>query len=113
MTVTARSTGLAALALALTACSPRQAPWVVLPATADTSGAALTIVGTVHYADLEGGVYTIRTDDGTSYDPTNLPAEFKKDGLAVEADARKQDSMAGIHQVGPIVTLTRIRNRQE
>ena len=72
---------------------------------------SITIVGTVHYSDVEGGVYTIRTDDGVSYDPTNLPAEFKKEGLAVEAEARKQDAMAGIHQVGPIVRLTRIRTR--
>lgn len=111
--MTTRLAWLSTLALALTACSPKSAPWVVLPATADSSGTALTIVGIVRYTDLEGGVYTIQTEDGTNYDPTNLPAEFRKDGLAVEAEARKQDSMAGIHQVGPIVTLTRIRNRQE
>lgn len=110
-----RTPTLAALAFALAACTPNSTPsatpWVVLPAVADTTGARLTIVGTVHYADLEGGVYTIKAEDGTNYDPTNLPAEFKKEGLAVEAEARKQESMAGIHQVGPIVTLIRIRNR--
>ena len=102
---------LAALVFVLAACSGNSKPWVVLPAGTDTTGTRLTIVGTVHYTDVEGGVYTIRTDDGISYDPTNLPAEFRKEGLAVEADARKQENMAGIHQVGPIVTLTRIRNR--
>jgi hypothetical protein len=100
-----------ALALAVAACTPKSTPWVVLPATADTTGTKLTLVGTVHYTEVEGGVYTIRTGDGISYDPTNLPAEFRKDGLAVEAEARKQETMAGIHQVGPIVTLTRIRTR--
>ena len=100
------------LIAALAACTPKSStPWVVLPATADTTGSKLTIVGTVHYTEVEGGVYTIRTEDGVNYDPTNLPAEFKKEGLAVEAEARKQDAMAGIHQVGPIVTLTRIRTR--
>lgn len=85
--------------------------WVVLPATADTSAAVFTITGTVRHTEVEGGVYTIRSDDGTTYDPTNLPAAFQKDGLAVVAEARKQEAMAGIHQVGPIVTLVRIRNR--
>ena len=100
------------LVTALAACAPKPTtPWVVLPATADSTGSKLRIVGTVHYTEVEGGVYTIRTEDGINYDPTNLPAEFRKDGLAVEAEARKQETMAGIHQVGPIVTLTRIRNR--
>ena len=107
-----RLTALATI-IALGACTPKPAPWVVLPATADTSGSRLTIVGTVRYTDVEGGVYTIRSEDGINYDPTNLPTEFKRDGLAVEAEARKQETMAGIHQVGPIVTLTRIRKRQE
>ena len=106
-----RLPALALLAVLLAACTPKSTPWVVLPATADTTGTKLSIVGTVHYTAIEGGVYTIRAEDGTNYDPTNLPAEFKKEGLAVEAEARKQDAMAGIHQVGPIVTLTRIRNR--
>jgi hypothetical protein len=102
---------LAALVSTLAACSPTSTSWVVLPATADTTGTRLTIAGTVHYTDVEGGVYTIRTDDGINYDPTNLPAAFKKEGLAVEAEGRKPENMAGIHQVGPVVTLTRIRNR--
>jgi hypothetical protein len=110
-----RISTLAALAVALAACTPGSTPsstrWVVLEATADTTGTRLTIVGTVHYTDVEGGVYTIKTEDGTNYDPTNLPAEFKKEGLAVEAEARRQEGMAGIHQVGPIVTLIRIRTR--
>jgi len=106
-----RFPALAAIAFVLASCTPKSAPWVMLPATADTTGTPLTLVGTVHYTDVEGGVYTIRSDDGVSYDPTNLPAEFKKEGLAVEAEARKQDAMAGIHQVGPIVRLTRIRTR--
>ena len=107
-----RRPALAVALVALVACStPKSTPWVVLPATADTTGTKLTITGTVHYTAVEGGVYTIRTEDGINYDPTNLPAEFRKDGLAVEAEARKPETMAGIHQVGPIVTLTRIRNR--
>jgi hypothetical protein len=103
---------LALLAFTLAACNmPASNPWVVLPETADTTGTQVTIAGTVHYTDVEGGVYSIRAEDGTNYDPTNLPAEFKKDGLAVEAEARTQPAMVGINQVGPIVTLIRIRKR--
>jgi hypothetical protein len=104
--------GLVALAISLLGCASQSSgTWVVLPATADTTGARVTIVGTVQYSDIEGGFYSIRADDGTNYDPTNLPAEFRKNGLAVEAEARKQENMVGIHQVGPIVQLIRIRVR--
>jgi len=61
--------------------------------------------------ELEGGFFAIRGDDSVTYNPTNLPAEFQQDGLAVEADARRRDDMAGIHQVGPLIQLERIRRR--
>lgn len=100
--------------LALAACgAPKSNPWVVLPAAADTTGTRVTIKGTVQYTGVEGGVYSIRAEDGTNYDPTNLPPEFRKAGLAVEAEARTQPAMVGINQVGPIVSLIRIRNREE
>lgn len=102
---------LTTMAIGLAACTSSSAQWVVLPATADTAGTNVTIIGTVRYTEIEGGAYTIKTDDGVTYDPTNLPAEFKKDGLAVEAEGRKDVNMVGIRQVGPIVTLTRIRLR--
>jgi hypothetical protein len=72
---------------------------------------SLHIVGVVKRYQLEGGFYAILGDDGVTYDPVNLPAEFQKDGLAVEADAHKRSDMLGIHQVGPIVELDRIRPR--
>ena len=46
-----------------------------------------------------------------TYDPTNLPPVFQEDGLQVEAEGRRKDDMAGIHQVGPIIQLERIRRR--
>jgi hypothetical protein len=52
-----------------------------------------------------------RGNDGVTYDPTNLPPEFQKDGLTIEAEARRRDDMMGIHQVGPIVQLVRVRAR--
>lgn len=53
----------------------------------------------------------IRGEDGVSYDPTNLPPAFHKDGLKVEAAARRRDDMRGIHLGGRIVQIVRIRAR--
>jgi hypothetical protein len=85
--------------------------WVVPVPKAAEIGQPIRIVGVVRHLDVEGGVYVIRGMDGVSYDPTNLPQAFQKDGLPVEADARRQDDMMSIHQVGPIVELERIRRR--
>jgi hypothetical protein len=76
-----------------------------------TVGPTIHITGIVRHSEIEGGFYAIHGDDGVMYDPTNLPQEFQKDGLSVEAEARRRDDVAGIHQVGPIVELERIRRR--
>jgi hypothetical protein len=86
--------------------------WVTPPASsAETVGSSITIVGVVRRVPLEGGFFAIVGSDGVSYDPTNLPAEFQRDGLAVEAVARRRPDKLGIHQAGPIVELVRIRTR--
>jgi hypothetical protein len=100
-----------ALLLGLAACGGSEADWVVPTPAAERVGPSIRITGTVRYYELEGGFYAIRGDDEVTYDPTNLPAAFRKDGLAVEAEARLRDDMLGIHQVGPIVELERIRAR--
>ena len=74
-------------------------------------GLAVAMLVALAACKLEGGYFAIRGEDGVSYDPTNLPAEFQKDGLKVEAEARRRDDMMGIHQGGPIVQLVRIRAR--
>jgi hypothetical protein len=96
----------------LAACGKNGDDWVTPPSSnTETVGSSITIVGVVHRSPLEGGFYVIRGSDGVTYDPTNLPSEFQKDGLAVEAVARRRTKMLGIHQVGPIVELERIRAR--
>jgi hypothetical protein len=99
------------LLLALAACGSPGAEWVVPTPTAERVGTQIRIIGVIRRSELEGGFYAIHGNDGVTYDPTNLPPEFQKDGLQVEAEARRQDDMAGIHQVGPIVQLERIRRR--
>ena len=96
---------------ALGACSTEGNDWVVTSAAANPTGERIRIIGTVRHYGLEGGFFAIRGDDSVTYDPRNLPDSFRKDGLKVEADARRRTDMAGIHQVGQIVELERIRLR--
>ncbi len=107
--------GIAALAMAalIAGCSakPPLAEWVVIDPPPDGTGQAVTIVGTVRHLDLEGGLYVISSAEGTNYNPTNLPAIFRVDGKAVEAEGRQRDDMVSIGMVGPIVDLVRIRER--
>ena len=97
--------------LLLAACGSREAEWVSPAPAAESVGPRIHITGIVRRFELEGGFFAIRGDDSVTYNPTNLPAEFQQDGLAVEADARRRDDMASIHQVGPLVQLERIRRR--
>lgn len=101
------------LLLGLAACGGQDQTenWVVPERPAAATGEQLKITGVIRHLDLEGGVFTILADDGTTYNPINLPAEFQKDGLAVEAEARRRDDMGGIHMVGPLIELERIRAR--
>ena len=92
-------------------CARGSNDWVTPTPPAEAGGTPVHIVGTVRHREVEGGFFAIEAEDGTSYDPTNLPTEFRKDGLAVEADARRREDMAGIHMSGPIVQIVRIRAR--
>ena len=111
-----RSGAACVLLMAVAACTNGAAgrdegSWVTPSPTAEEGGTDVRITGVVSHVELEGGFYAIRGDDGVTYDPTNLPPEFQKDGLKVEAEARRRDDMMGIHQAGPIVQLVRIRAR--
>ena len=99
------------LSLLLAACGKADNDWVTPTPPADASGAAMTITGVVHHFELEGGFYAIRGDDSVTYDPTNLPAEFQKDGLAVEAVVRPRTNALSVRQVGTLVDVERIRAR--
>lgn len=109
----ARGVALGVLLLAaLAACRKGDGDWVVPTPAARGTGPQLEITGVVRYSELEGGFYAIEGADGVTYDPLNLPPEFRKDGLPVEATARRRDDAVGIRQVGPIVELERIRIRE-
>ena len=103
----------ASLTLLLAACASGGAgresnPWEEL-GKGEQSGPVFHLGGTVRHVELEGGLYVIDAADGTRYVPTNLPADYQKDGLAMEAEARRRDDMASIAMVAPLVELVRIR----
>jgi hypothetical protein len=65
-------------------------------------------VGTVRFVGLEGGCWVIETAQEV-YEPLNLPAEMRTDGLAVEFEAVERDDVASICMVGTLIELLRIR----
>lgn len=89
----------AAIATAATACAS--------PVDLDSQ------TGTVQWFDLEGGFFAIRGDDGEVYDPINLPAEFREDGLRVRFDAEIRRDLGSIHMVGQIVEIHSIERLDE
>lgn len=85
--------------------------WVVLEPEPSASGEPLQIVGTVHYLDLEGGLFVIRDAGGVQYNPVNLPDDFRQDGMSIEAEAYRRNDMVSIGMVGPLIELIRVRPR--
>jgi len=68
------------------------------------------VTGTIRYDTLEGGVWAVRGDDGTTYEPLGgLPADFRRDGLRVRLEAKLRPDVASVHMVGPVVEIVSIR----
>jgi heat shock protein HslJ len=91
-------------------------PVVMLMRPAEQKAAAQTqnviqVAGTVHHLDVEGGVWVIRTTDGTQYKPVQLPEEYQVDGLAVEVEARRRDNVVSVDMAGQAIELLTIRKR--
>ena len=101
----------AAAALVIVSCAKATGQWVEAEPVSTKGGPELSITGTVRHLDLEGGLFVIDADDGTRYNPMNLPDAFRVDGKAVEAVAHRRDDAVSIGMVGPMVELIRIRER--
>lgn len=69
---------------------------------------AVKVTGTVVFLSFEGGFYGIKGDDGRNYDPTNLPQEFRKDGLRIRFVAKELPGMASVYMWGTIVEIVAI-----
>jgi hypothetical protein len=64
--------------------------------------------GTILHVPIEGGFYGLIADDGTKYDPTNLPEEYKQNGLRVKFQVNQKKGVASIHMWGTIVEIVKI-----
>lgn len=87
--------------------------WLVMASEPAGDASLERISGSVHRREVEGGVWVIRTDAGSTLHPRNLPAAFQVEGLRIEAEVRRRDDMVSIGMVGPIVELVRIRRSAE
>ncbi|HXS11006.1 MAG TPA: hypothetical protein VN852_13570 [Candidatus Krumholzibacteria bacterium] len=94
-------------AASVVACGSHE--WLELNPEVDVKAPTFRLTGEVHYVDVEGGIFTIQSTDGTTYNPVNLPDSYKVDKMAVEADARVRTDLVSPAMVGPLVELLRIR----
>ena len=58
------------------------------------------------WVPLEGGFYGIIADDGTQYDPGNLPDNMQHDGLRIGFTATENPDVVSFHMWGMSVTVT-------
>lgn len=72
----------------------------------------LEFTGTIKYRQLEGGVWLIESDDGTTYEPNTVPSAFRKEGLVVQVWADRREDRASIHMAGPIIEIKRIERAE-
>lgn len=70
-----------------------------------------TITGKIVHEPIEGGIWGILADNGKPYRPVNgLPAEFQSEGLAVEAEIKRSQSVS-VYMWGIAVELLAIREK--
>ena len=67
--------------------------------------------GHIAWLDLEGGFWALRGDDQVTYEPLNLPADFRQDGLRVRATVRIRRDVGTYRMVGPVVEVLSIRRQ--
>ncbi len=78
------------------------------PAQEKTRQGMIEFTGTVVYVPIEGGFYGIVAEDGTQYDPKNLPGNMMRDGLKVRVQAQPVHGAVGFHMWGQIVEIINI-----
>jgi hypothetical protein len=78
----------------------------VLPGGESDSGLVM-LAGKIRRINIEGGFWGFTTDDGSRYDPLNLPPELQKDGQLVEIWVRVRRDVATTHMWGTPVHVVR------
>jgi hypothetical protein len=81
-------------------------PVRIISITADPSKAGIIeTTGTVTWVPLEGGFFGIIADDGTQYDPSNLPTKYARDGLRIRITAVEEPDAVSFHMWGTSITI--------
>ena len=68
----------------------------------------VTFTGTINYQQLEGGFWGIISKEGEKYDPVNLPADFKREGLRVRVVALLKKDVVSTRMWGIIIEIKEI-----
>ncbi|MGK7313244.1 MAG: hypothetical protein ACN0LA_13500 [Candidatus Longimicrobiales bacterium M2_2A_002] len=99
----------ALLLLPFAACTTEYGPDDSAGGTEESSAEAVEGTGTVVWRTVEGGLYVIEADNGTTYEPLTLPSEFRVDSLRVSFEGEIRTDVASIHMVGPLLEITAIQ----
>lgn len=67
------------------------------------------IRGTVRKLGLEGGLWSIVADDGTTFELLDAPNGMLRDGLRVEVEATRRAADVTIGMVGEAITVRSFR----
>ena len=67
--------------------------------------ATVTVTGTIVHMDFEGGFFGIKSDAGKKYEPTELPAAFRRDGLRIQAVLEPQTELMSFRMWGTVVRV--------
>ena len=65
----------------------------------------MKLTGKVVYRDLEGGVWVLEGDDGTTYQLAGGDRKIKKDGQRVEVDGDVDKDALSFAMVGPLLKV--------
>jgi hypothetical protein len=105
---------LVVLALTMLSCSRSSGDgnWVAMNPDQSVQSDIFPVRGTVRYAGLDR-TYVIVLDDGTQFNPINLPDRFKINGVQVEAQVRRRNDVFSTEMKGPMIEILRIREASE
>ena len=70
--------------------------------------AAVSSGGTVVFRETSGGFYGILTDKGGQFEPKNLDARFRADGLRISFTGQLDTSQLGTHKWGNPIELANV-----
>jgi len=99
--------GLFALGAASTGCAA-DATSGASPTAGAREVQTVTVTGKIVHVDLEGGFWGLVAEDGTHYDPVDLPKAYHRDGLRVRATLRTKPGMVHFHMWGTLVDVVKI-----